>query len=147
MRVLLDTNIILDVLLEREPFVTDAQALFDAIESQTVERYVTATTLTDIFYIVRKSKGIQTGKDAVSRLLATMKICPVNRRILQAAILSNLSDFEDAVQLVCATSLNLDAIVTRDRVACRRHIAQTSQAVQYQFSQPESYCKTFLNKI
>ncbi len=43
-----------------------------------------------------------------------MKICPVNRRILQAAILSNLNDFEDAVQLVCATSLNLDAIVTRD---------------------------------
>jgi predicted nucleic acid-binding protein len=113
-RVLLDTNIILDVLLDREPFVTDAQALFEAIENQRVEGYVTATTLTDIFYIVRKSKGIQTAKEAVSRLLATMKICPVNRRILQAAILSNLNDFEDAVQLVCATSLNLDAIVTRD---------------------------------
>ena len=115
MRVLLDTNIILDVLLDREPFVTDAQALFEAIESQSVEGYVTATTLTDIFYIVRKSKGIQTAKEAVSRILTTMKICPVNRRILQAALSSNLSDFEDAVQLVCATSLNLDAIVTRDR--------------------------------
>lgn len=114
MRVLLDTNIILDVLLDREPFVTDAQALFEAIEDRRVEGYVTATTLTDIFYIVRKSKGIQIAKEAVSRLLATMKICPVNRRILQAAILSNLSDFEDAVQLACATSLNLDAVITRD---------------------------------
>ncbi len=114
MRVLFDTNIILDCLLEREPFVRDAEALFEAIESQGIEGYVTATTLTDIFYIVRKQKGAQMAKQAVSELLAAMKICPVNRRILEVAISSPLSDFEDAVQLACATALNLDSIVTRD---------------------------------
>ncbi|MCV3214249.1 PIN domain-containing protein [Plectonema radiosum NIES-515] len=51
MRVLLDTNIMLDSFLEREPFVRDAKALLEAIQSQRIEGYVTATTLTDIFYI------------------------------------------------------------------------------------------------
>ena len=46
--------------------------------------------------------------------MALMQICPVNRRILEAAFASNLSDFEDAVQLACATAQSLDAIVTRD---------------------------------
>ncbi|MBW4494192.1 MAG: PIN domain-containing protein [Oscillatoria princeps RMCB-10] len=114
MRVLLDTNIILDALLQREPFVRDAKALFEAIESQRVIGYVTATTLTDIFYIVRKNKGAEIGKQEVATLLAGMQVCTVNRAILEAAVSSNMSDFEDAVQLACAMADNLDAIVTRD---------------------------------
>lgn len=111
---MVDTNIILDYLLEREPFVTDAEALFEAIESQRIEGYITATTLTDILYIARKERGIAIAKQAVSRILVVMKICTVDRTILETAISSNLPDFEDAVQLACAMALNLDAIVTRD---------------------------------
>lgn len=114
MRVLIDTNIILDVLLEREPFLRDAEALFEAIESQQIEGYVTATTLTDIFYIVRKNRGIAIAQQAISRILIGMQICTVDRSILETAILFNLSDFEDAVQLACAISDNLDAIATRN---------------------------------
>ena len=114
MRVLVDTNIVLDDLLEREPFVTDAEALFEAIESQQIEGYVTATTLTDIFYIVRKERGVATAKQAVSIILAGMQVCTVDRSILEIAISSNLLDFEDAVQLACAIVENLDAIITRD---------------------------------
>ncbi len=109
-----NTNIILDYLLERELFVADAEALFETIESHRIEGYVTATTLTDIFYIVRKERGIATAKQAVSRILAVMKICTVDRSILETAIASNLPDFEDAVQLACAVFENLDAIITRD---------------------------------
>ncbi len=54
MRVLIDTNIILDYLLERDLFLQDAEALFDAIDSSKVIGYVTAKTLTDIFYIARR---------------------------------------------------------------------------------------------
>lgn len=114
MRVLLDTNILLDALLEREPFVREAEALFEAIESDQIEGYVTATTLTDIFYIVRKAKGVAIAKQAVSRILAGMQVCTVDRRILEAAISSLLPDFEDAVQIACALNENLDAIITRD---------------------------------
>lgn len=54
MMVLVDTNIVLDFLLERDPFIRDADALFQAIYSGQIQGYVTATTVTDIFYIVRK---------------------------------------------------------------------------------------------
>lgn len=114
MRVLLDTNIILDYLLEREPFLADADALILSIRSCQIQGYITATTITDIFYIAKKSKGIIVAKQDISDLLTIMQICTVDRHILEVAIMSNLSDFEDAVQLACAINENLDAIVTRD---------------------------------
>ncbi len=117
MRVLVDTNIVLDGLLEREPFVRDAKALIEAIEVEQIEGYVTATTLTNIFYIVRRqTKSIELARQAVSETLALMEVCPVNRDILEAAFASNLRDFEDAVtvQLACAIASRLDAIITRN---------------------------------
>ncbi|MFZ1027479.1 MAG: PIN domain-containing protein [Limnoraphis robusta] len=114
MKVLLDTNIILDQLLEREPFYIESNALFDEIRLKRVIGYVTATTLTDIFYIAKKQKGTRVAQQYIRDLLMTMQICPVNRKILEAAIASNSDDFEDAVQLACAVSEDLDAIVTRN---------------------------------
>jgi predicted nucleic acid-binding protein len=114
-RVLIDTNIVLDYLLEREPFLQDAEALFDAIDAGQLVGYVTATTLTDIFYIARKqTKSLELARQAVSTTLAVMVICSVNRAILESALASGLTDFEDAVQIYCAVSQGLDAIVTRD---------------------------------
>lgn len=105
MRVLLDTNILLDFLLERQPFFTDADAVIQTIRSGQVQGYITATTLTDIFYIAKKSKKAQIAKQYVSDLLTTMQVCTVDRSILEAAISSSLPDFEDAVQLACAISV------------------------------------------
>ncbi|MFB2920533.1 MULTISPECIES: type II toxin-antitoxin system VapC family toxin [Aerosakkonema] len=115
MRILLDTNIILDFMLEREPFFNDANAIVQKIISRDVEGYVTATTLTNIFYIARKIKGIEIAKQYIADILALMRICPVNRRVLEEALSSNLRDFEDAVQLACANRLKISAIITRDR--------------------------------
>jgi predicted nucleic acid-binding protein len=114
MRVLVDTNIILDVLLDRQPFSEDATALLQRIESKEIEGYVAATTLTNIFYIARRPRGREFAKQAVSRIIAGMEICPVDKAILEAAYTSNLSDFEDAVQLACALANSCDAIITRD---------------------------------
>ncbi|MEM9091706.1 MAG: PIN domain-containing protein [Cyanobacteria bacterium P01_F01_bin.53] len=115
MRVLIDTNIILDFLLEREPFFQDAERLFQAIALESVTGYMTATTLTDIFYIARKhTKSIEQARLAVSSTLAALEICPVNRSVLESALSSGLTDFEDAVQIACAVDQGLDAILTRD---------------------------------
>lgn len=115
MRVLVDTNVILDFLIVREPFVEDADALFEAIRTQEITGYVTATTVTDIFYVVRReTKSIALAREAVYRTLAIMEVCEVNRFSLETAIASNLRDFEDAVQLACATVEKLEAIVTRN---------------------------------
>ncbi|MBR8828409.1 MAG: PIN domain-containing protein [Gomphosphaeria aponina SAG 52.96 = DSM 107014] len=115
MKVLIDTNIILDFLQQREPFREDAEAIFAAIGNGQIIGYVTATTVTDIFYIVRKqTKSIEQARLAVIETLKVMQISSVNGPKLEAALASNLKDFEDGVQLACAVADNLDAIITRN---------------------------------
>ncbi|MEB3292225.1 MAG: PIN domain-containing protein [Synechococcales bacterium] len=115
MRVLIDTNIVLDFLLQREPFFQDAEVLFQAIDMGQVIGYVTATTLTDIFYISRKhTRSIEQARQAVLETLTVMAICPIDRAVLESAFNSGLADFEDAVQIFSAVAQGLDAIVTRD---------------------------------
>jgi predicted nucleic acid-binding protein len=114
-RVLIDTHIVLDFLLQREPFSQDAELLFKAIDDGQVVGYVTATTLTDIFYIARKhTRSVEQARQAVSETLTAMVICPVNRTVLESAFSSGLADFEDAVQLFCAVTQGLEGILTRD---------------------------------
>ncbi|HIK33988.1 MAG TPA: PIN domain-containing protein [Oscillatoriales cyanobacterium M59_W2019_021] len=115
MNVLVDTNILLDFLLQREPFFHDAERLFQAIDSGQVIGYATATTLTDIFYIARRHTGsMEQARQAVLDTLTAMDICPVNRQVLETAFGSGFDDFEDAIQVACAVTQRLDAILTRD---------------------------------
>ena len=115
MKVLVDTNIILDFLLQREPFLQDAELLFAAIDVGQIVGYVTATTLTDIFYIARKhTSSIKQARQAIAEILTVMEVCSVERAILESALNSGFDDFEDAVQIFSAVAQNLDAIVTRD---------------------------------
>ena len=116
MRVLLDTNILLDFLLQRELFCRDANLLFQAIDEGKIAGYVTATTLTDIFYIARKHTGsIEKARQSISLIMTVMAICPVNRAVLESAFNSQNDDFEDAVQIFSAVAQGLDAILTRDQ--------------------------------
>lgn len=115
MRVLVDTNIVLDFLLQREPFFQDAELLFQAIDVGEIVGYVTATTLTDIFYISRRhTRSVEQARQAVSEILTAMMICPVDRVVLESAFNSGLADFEDAVQIFSAVIQGSEAIVTRD---------------------------------
>ncbi|MEG3435735.1 PIN domain-containing protein [Pannus brasiliensis CCIBt3594] len=114
-RVLFDTNVLLDALLAREPFVESAGFLLEAVESRTIEGFISATTITDVHYLVgRQTKSAETAIMAVTRLLALMEICPVDRAVLERAISIGLADFEDAVQVACAITAELETIVTRD---------------------------------
>jgi predicted nucleic acid-binding protein len=114
-RVLVDTNVVLDFLLQREPFSQDAELLFQAIDVGEIIGYVTATTLTDIFYISRRhTRSVEQARQAVSEILTAMMICPIDRAVLESAFNSGLPDFEDAVQIFSAVVQGLEAIVTRD---------------------------------
>ncbi|HYX13471.1 MAG TPA: PIN domain-containing protein [Nostoc sp.] len=115
MRVLFDTNILLDALLAREPFVADAAFLLETVESGQVEGFMSATTVTDVHYLVaRQTKSTEVAIAAVTQLLALMEICAVDRGVLEQAMALGLTDFEDAVQVASAMKLGLEAIVTRD---------------------------------
>ena len=115
MRVLLDTNIILDFFLEREPFFDDAAKLFDAIAYRRIEGFITASSVTDIFYICRRqTQDFQEARQILAITLELLSVCPVDRGILETALKSSLADFEDAVQIACAEAQNLEAIITRN---------------------------------
>ena len=114
MRVLIDTNIVLDFLQEREPFVEDAVMLFARIDPGEVEGFIAATTITNIYYIVRRAAGVMVAQDAIAQVLTDLHICAVDRTILEQAIALNFQDFEDAVQYACGMAHGVDAIVTRD---------------------------------
>lgn len=114
MRVLIDTGVVLDFLLERQPFVESAAKLFQQIDNGQIEGFITATTITNIYYILRKAAGSTIAIDAVSQILTDLNICMVDRQILKQAVDLNFQDFEDAVQYSCAFASQVDAIVTRD---------------------------------
>ncbi len=87
-----------------------------ALDSGQVVGYMTATTLTDIFYVARRHTGnIDLARQAVSETLTVMEICPVNRAILESAFTSNVAEFEDAVQIACGLSQGVEVIVTRNK--------------------------------
>ena len=114
MKVLLDTNIVLDLILEREPFVDDAVLLFEKIEQGQIIGYIAATTITNIFYIIRKAEGRDTAIGAIKRMLMGLQFCDVDRTVVSTALELGLKDFEDGIQLACAQLNHLDAIITRD---------------------------------
>ena len=94
MRVLIDTNVILDFLQEREPFVESAARLFERIDAGEIEGFIAATTITNIYYIVRRAAGRVAAQDAIMQVLSDLNICAVNLEILEQALALN---FEDAV--------------------------------------------------
>ncbi len=114
MRLLFDTNIVLDVLLDRRPFVEYSKQLWQAVDEGRLTGYVTATTLTNIFYIARKLVGAHKANAAVKVCLDTFEICPVDRSALELALNMAANDYEDALQVACAQLADLDGIVTRD---------------------------------
>ncbi|MGL5131428.1 MAG: type II toxin-antitoxin system VapC family toxin [Planktothrix sp.] len=114
MRVLIDTNVVLDFLQEREPFVDDAAKIFAKIDAGELEGFISAITITNIYYIIRKVSGKITAQDAIAQIMTDLHICAVDRGILEQAIALNFQDFEDAVQCACAIANQVDTIITRD---------------------------------
>ncbi|MBX3170264.1 MAG: PIN domain-containing protein [Candidatus Eremiobacteraeota bacterium] len=114
LRVLLDTNVVLDVLLARQPRVNEAAGLWAAADDGRLTGYLPASALTDIYYVANRISGPSRAREAVRLCLTAFEFCPTDRAVLQSAFHRNGPDFEDDVQIASAESARLDAIVTRD---------------------------------
>ncbi len=119
MRVLFDTNVVLDVLLAREPYARAAVSLVKRVERSRLEGLLCATTLTTIHYLAGRVLGAAGAREAVADLLALFEIAPVARPVLEDALRSSFKDFEDAVLNESARRAGADAIVTRNAAAFR----------------------------
>lgn len=113
-QLLFDTNIALDVLLDRLPWVVDASDLLQRREGGEIEAHIAAVSVTNVFYVVRRIAGIDSARESVRRCLDLFTIALVDGRVLQDADAMPGADYEDNVQIACAAAAGLDAIVTRD---------------------------------
>ncbi len=114
MKVLLDTNIVLDYILERQDFVENARQIFRLAYDKKIEAYFSANTITDIFYIVRKYKPKDEVLCFLQNLLSFVDVANVNKTVILKALNSNFPDFEDAVQNFSAINSDIKIIVTRN---------------------------------
>ena len=114
MRVLLDVNVVLDVLLQRQEWLADAQSVWDAADDGRLECCLVASSLTDVFYIARKLVGEASARTIVRNCLDTLSILNVDAKTLEEAYARPESDYEDALQIAVATLNSVDAIISRD---------------------------------
>lgn len=112
--VLLDTNIVLDVLLERLPFLADSQAVWKKCDDGQIEGWVSAVTLTTIFYVGRRVIGTAKALEGVRLCLDSFQVVPVDHDVIETALKTAAPDFEDNVQVACAQRMQLSRIITRD---------------------------------
>lgn len=116
MKILFDTNVVLDVLLDREPFADDAAYLISKVELSEIQGFLCATTITTIYYIIAKSIGSKSASKHISTLLSLFAIAPVNRLVLEKSISSRFDDFEDSVLHESALYSGAQYIVTRNSI-------------------------------
>ena len=115
MNVLFDTNVILDVLLEREPHLDAASKLFALVDNGRITGSICATTATTVYSIAAKSFGNRRARDQVHGLLGLFEVAPVGRDVLDSALDIDFSDYEDAVLHEAARAAGATVIVMRDR--------------------------------
>ncbi|MCD6389989.1 MAG: PIN domain-containing protein [Desulfobulbaceae bacterium] len=120
MKVLFDTNVIFDVLLDRESFADDASCLLSKVERSEITGFICATTITTIHYLATKALGAHTASRHIDSLLFLFVIAPVNRLVLEGAAKSKFNDFEDAVLHESALHAGARYIVTRNSVDFKR---------------------------
>ena len=113
-RILFDTNVVLDVLLDRQPYVEASSAAWAAIETGIAEGMLAAHAVTTIHYLVRKEVGNVKARRIVTAILRVFGVAAVDGAVVQEALQLPFSDFEDAVTAAAARLAGCECIVTRD---------------------------------
>jgi predicted nucleic acid-binding protein len=114
LKILFDTNIVLDVLMDRLPYSDAAVELFSKVEDGTIIGYLCGTTITTVFYLAAKTVGAAKAQEEIKKLLSLFEVAPVNRHVLESALVLDFNDFEDAVIHESACHVGADAIITRN---------------------------------
>jgi len=113
-RLLLDTNVLLDVIAARQPFYEAAARIWSLAEHDQIEAFVSAISFNNIYYIVRKSAGKDEADRALKAIRDLFTPVPLDAKLINRAMDAPIDDFEDAVQFHSASRENVDSLITRD---------------------------------
>lgn len=111
---LIDTNVILDVVLDRHPWASDAAILFDLIVRGKARGYVASHSITTIAYLVQRTAGRVAAATSIADLLGILAVVPLDAADFQRALAMGLNDYEDAVQVAASLKVGATAVVTRN---------------------------------
>ena len=113
--IFIDTNILIDLVSEREPFSTYARELFIVGEEKSISINICAISYNNVYYIVRKHLGREKAQMSIKLISDITKCLPVDNTIIKQAMTSQFRDFEDAIQYYCALQIpKCEAIITRN---------------------------------
>ena len=112
--ILIDLNIILDVLQNREPFYEDSAQVLACVETGLVTGYLAAHSITTLFYLIQKDQSANAARASITELLQFLNIAPVNQNTIDQALNLDYPDFEDAVQMICALQCKAEYLITRN---------------------------------
>jgi predicted nucleic acid-binding protein len=114
MNVFFDTNVLMDVLLQRHPFVDESREVWFLAERGKVVGLVSALSFPNIYYVARKALGAETALSMMSLLRDTLTAVPLDEQILNQAMDAKFSDFEDAIQYFSALRADAECLLTRN---------------------------------
>jgi len=114
MKVFIDTNLVLDVLAQRRPFYEASARIWELVESRDLKGYLSATTITDIFYILKRQLGAKKAYDFVNKIMLVFDITSVSQADIRKALNLAFKDFEDGLQVVCGKKIGAKYFVTRN---------------------------------
>ena len=113
-RIFVDTNVLLDVLLEREGYYYDALKIWSAAEEGKIDAHIAAISVNNVHYVVKRLKSETTAMIAVRIILRIFKVVPVDSEILSSAADFHNKDYEDDIQFQCALRAKCSQFFTRD---------------------------------
>lgn len=115
-QIFLDTNILVDIVANRKPFSKDAISIFDFCQRENIKMYSTSHSIATLHYIAKKMVDEKELRSIIEDLLDTISIIAITETILKKSLKSNHRDFEDAIQITSAQSINtMNCIITRDK--------------------------------
>jgi predicted nucleic acid-binding protein len=113
--IFLDTNILVDIVANRLPFSKSAIAIFDYCQKENIEMYCTSHSISKVHYIAKKIVDAKELRSIIEDLLDIISIISITETTLRKSIKSSHKDFENAIQITSAQSINaMNCIVTRD---------------------------------
>jgi predicted nucleic acid-binding protein len=113
-KLFIDSDIILDVLMERNRFYESAAGIFDLGIAKEVNLFTTAVVLANVFYFIRKKHGIEKSKELLRRLRLFISILSVEEKIVDLALNSKFGDFEDGLQYFAGKEHSITVLITRN---------------------------------
>lgn len=114
-KLLIDTNIVIDLLSKREAFFREAQEIFTLADNKKKELFVSALTFANTHYLLSKYQELDDARKTLSKFKVLVNVLPLDDKIVELALVSDFTDFEDAIQYHTALEHGIDIIITRNK--------------------------------